>query len=54
MAETLSDGRVTRVAGPVVDVEFPKDALPEILFALETEFSVAGEDKKVLLEVAAH
>ena len=54
MAETLSDGRVTRVAGPVVDVEFPKDALPEILFALETEFSVAGEDKKALLEVAAH
>ena len=54
MAETLSDGRVTRVAGPVVDVEFPKDALPEILFALETEFSLAGEDKKVLLEVAAH
>jgi F-type H+-transporting ATPase subunit beta len=54
VAETLSDGRVTRVAGPVVDVEFPKDALPEILFALETEFSVAGEDKKALLEVAAH
>jgi F-type H+-transporting ATPase subunit beta len=54
VAETLSDGRVTRVAGPVVDVEFPKDALPEILFALVTEFSVAGEDKKVRLEVAAH
>ena len=54
MAETLSVGRVTRVTGPVVDVEFPKDNLPEILFALETEFSVAGEDKKIRLEVAAH
>ena len=30
---TLKDGRVVAIAGPVVDVEFPPDALPEINFA---------------------
>ena len=27
---TLKDGRVVAIAGPVVDVEFPPGALPEI------------------------
>jgi F-type H+-transporting ATPase subunit beta len=31
----LKDGRVVAIAGPVVDVEFPPDALPEINTALE-------------------
>jgi F-type H+-transporting ATPase subunit beta len=34
---TLKDGRVVAIAGPVVDVEFPPDALPEINFALEMD-----------------
>jgi F-type H+-transporting ATPase subunit beta len=29
-APELKDGRVVAIAGPVVDVEFPLDALPEI------------------------
>ncbi len=54
MAEAVSVGRVVRVAGPVVDVEFPHEALPEILYALDVSFTVAGEDKNVLLETAQH
>ena len=33
----LKEGRVIAIAGPVVDVEFPHDALPEINFALEMD-----------------
>ena len=30
-------GRVSKIAGPVVDVAFPLDGLPEINFALEVD-----------------
>ena len=30
-------GRVVRVTGPVVDVEFPRDAMPDLFNALEVE-----------------
>ena len=33
--EELPNGRVVRVIGPVVDVEFPPGELPEIYTALE-------------------
>ena len=33
----LQDGRVVGIAGPVIDVEFPPDALPEINTALSFE-----------------
>src|SRR5690554_302148 len=47
-------GRIVKVAGPVVDIEFPPDGLPEILNAVEMEFTVAGETRKVIAEVAQH
>ncbi|MCQ4080416.1 F0F1 ATP synthase subunit beta [Streptomyces sp. RB6PN25] len=50
-------GRVARVIGPVVDVEFPVDAMPEIYNALHVEVSdpsQAGEKKTLTLEVAQH
>jgi F-type H+-transporting ATPase subunit beta len=47
-------GRIVKVAGPVVDVEFPPDSLPEILNAIEINFSLLGEDLMVLAEVAQH
>ncbi|WP_121749220.1 F0F1 ATP synthase subunit beta [Streptomyces sp. E2N166] len=50
-------GRVARVIGPVVDVEFPVDAMPEIYNALHVEVAdpaKAGELKKLTLEVAQH
>ena len=54
MAEAVSVGRITQVAGPVVDVEFPREGLPEVLHALEIEFDVEGEHKTVVAEVAQH
>src|SRR5215475_8738921 len=46
------DGRVVGIAGPVVDVEFPRGALPEINTALEFTVKVDGKDVAVLAEVA--
>ncbi len=55
MNATLSTGRIVKVAGPVVDVEFPPDALPEIYYAIEFEIAVAGSKKEtVVAEVAQH
>jgi F-type H+-transporting ATPase subunit beta len=45
-------GRVVGIAGPVVDVEFPRGALPEINTALEFTVKVDGKDVAVLAEVA--
>ncbi len=47
-------GRIVKIAGPVVDIEFPPDSLPEILHAVEINFNFGGEDKMVLAEVAQH
>jgi F-type H+-transporting ATPase subunit beta len=48
------DGRVVRVTGPVVDVEFPRNAVPALYSALNVEVTLAGETKKLTLEVALH
>ncbi|WP_027343630.1 F0F1 ATP synthase subunit beta [Hamadaea tsunoensis] len=47
-------GRVVRVIGPVVDVEFPRDAMPDIFNALKTEVTLAEGTKTLTLEVALH
>ncbi|MHC5905093.1 F0F1 ATP synthase subunit beta [Streptomyces sp. S6] len=50
-------GRVARVIGPVVDVEFPVDAMPDIYNALHVEVADPAEDgalKTLTLEVAQH
>ncbi|MFF4209656.1 F0F1 ATP synthase subunit beta [Streptomyces sp. NPDC001796] len=50
-------GRVARVIGPVVDVEFPVDAIPDMYNALHVEVSDPanpGEKKTLTLEVAQH
>jgi F-type H+/Na+-transporting ATPase subunit beta len=50
-------GRVARVIGPVVDVEFPVDAMPEIYNALHVEVADPAERgtlKTLTLEVAQH
>ncbi|MDY0810418.1 F0F1 ATP synthase subunit beta [Kitasatospora purpeofusca] len=53
---TTATGRVARVIGPVVDVEFPVDAIPNMFNALHVEVdNPDGSGKKVLtLEVAQH
>ncbi|MFG2950788.1 F0F1 ATP synthase subunit beta [Streptomyces adustus] len=53
----VATGRVARVIGPVVDVEFPVDAMPEIYNALHVEVADPaneGEKKTLTLEVAQH
>ncbi|EST29546.1 MULTISPECIES: F0F1 ATP synthase subunit beta [Streptomyces] len=55
--EATATGRVSRVIGPVVDVEFPVDAMPEIYNALHVEVADPAEDgkkKTLTLEVAQH
>jgi F-type H+-transporting ATPase subunit beta len=52
-------GRVARVIGPVVDIEFPADGMPEIYNALNCDLDLSdqgeGEGKVLLtLEVALH
>ena len=48
----LKDGRVVAIAGPVVDVEFPPDSIPEINSAVSMTITVEGTDIEVLGEVA--
>jgi F-type H+-transporting ATPase subunit beta len=47
-------GRVVRVTGPVVDVEFPRNGLPALYNSLSVEVTLAGQTKKLTLEVALH
>src|SRR6266536_1949846 len=47
-------GRVTRVIGPVVDVEFPRDAMPGIFNALKVDVELSGGTRTLTLEVAQH
>src|SRR5262245_61782672 len=47
-------GRVVRVIGPVVDAEFPRDAMPEIFNALHVDVTLAEGTKTLTLEVAQH
>jgi F-type H+-transporting ATPase subunit beta len=48
----LQDGRVVAIAGPVIDVEFPRGALPELNSAIEFTIQLEGETTIVLAEVA--
>jgi F-type H+/Na+-transporting ATPase subunit beta len=50
--KTLENGRVVVISGPVVDVEFPPHALPEINTALEIELEFQGEKSVITAEVA--
>src|SRR3954452_14402260 len=53
-AGTPGVGRVARVVGPVVDIEFPADALPEIYNALTVEVTLGELTRTLTLEVAQH
>ncbi len=53
-ATSGATGRIARVIGPVVDVEFPADAIPSIYNALTTEITLNGETKTITFEVALH
>ncbi len=48
----LHDGRVVAIAGPVVDIEFPPGALPEINYAVEFDVDLEGTTETIIAEVA--
>ncbi|MGH9054395.1 MAG: F0F1 ATP synthase subunit beta, partial [Acidimicrobiales bacterium] len=48
----LEPGRVVAIAGPVIDVEFPPHALPEINHAVEVDLTLEGSQVTVTAEVA--
>jgi F-type H+-transporting ATPase subunit beta len=48
------NGRVVRVIGPVVDVAFPPEGLPEINTALTVDLTLGGETQTITCEVAQH
>ena len=48
----LAEGRVVAIAGPVVDVEFPPHALPELNMAVEMDVELEGRTITVTGEVA--
>jgi F-type H+-transporting ATPase subunit beta len=49
---TLEDGRVVSIAGPVIDVEFPPHALPQINHAVEFDLELDGTTHTITAEVA--
>ena len=49
---TLEEGRVVAIAGPVIDVEFPPHALPEINYEVEFDIELDGSTHTVAAEVA--
>ena len=53
-AAGTATGRVVRVIGPVVDAEFPRDAMPNIYNALRVDVTLSGGTKTLTLEVAQH
>jgi F-type H+/Na+-transporting ATPase subunit beta len=47
-------GRIVRVIGPVVDVEFPPNQLPELNYELTVEVTLADVTTTIACEVAQH
>ncbi len=52
--KTGTAGRVVRITGPVVDVEFPRGSVPELFNALNAEITYKDLAKTLTLEVAQH
>ena len=51
----MKEGRIVQVIGPVVDVEFPDGALPEILNAIRIpRTNTQGEKDELIVEVQQH
>ncbi|HEY5356872.1 MAG TPA: F0F1 ATP synthase subunit beta [Streptosporangiaceae bacterium] len=53
-AEDAGAGRVVRINGPVVDVEFSAESMPPIYNALEVEITLDDETTTLTLEVEQH
>ena len=51
---TTAAGRIVRVIGAVVDVEFPRNELPALYNALTVEVDLPSVAKTIVLETAQH
>lgn len=49
-----TSGKIVQVIGAVIDIAFAKENVPNILDAIEVEFTVNDETKKLVLEVQQH
>jgi F-type H+/Na+-transporting ATPase subunit beta len=50
----LADGRVARVIGPVIDIEFPTDSIPDMYNALNVDVQLGDIERTLTLEVSQH
>ena len=50
----MNQGKIIQVIGAVVDCQFSRDAVPEILNALEVRYTVLGRPTRLVLEVQQH
>jgi F-type H+-transporting ATPase subunit beta len=53
-SETQAIGRVVRVIGPVVDVEFGREGIPPLFNALHVDIELGELSKTLTLEIAQH
>ncbi|GAB4281005.1 MAG: F0F1 ATP synthase subunit beta [Coriobacteriia bacterium] len=51
---TMNVGRIVRVIGPVIDVEFPLESMPAILNALKIDFETPTGKMELIAEVQQH
>ena len=52
--QETSEGRVVSVTGPVIQAEFPPEAIPEIGFAIDIERTLDGKTEMIAGEVSQH
>ncbi|GAA1659989.1 F0F1 ATP synthase subunit beta [Fodinicola feengrottensis] len=50
----LASGRVVQVIGSVVDVEFPRNAMPDLFHALKVDVTLGEQTQVLTLEVEQH
>ena len=50
----MNKGKIVQVIGPVVDVEYPPDEMPEINTALTVDVHLDGDTRTITCEVAQH
>lgn len=54
MSVTMNKGKVVQVIGPVVDIEFAPEQLPDLLTAIQIKDEVEGNTIDLTLEAAQH
>src|SRR5690554_2993482 len=54
MSNAMNKGKVVQVIGPVVDIEFAPEQLPDLLTAIHIEGEVEGKHIDLTLEAAQH